>query len=172
MECTLRNALQRIMGSEKSYLHYYRSIIKAYEQGFWPFDIKTLVKKGYIDLSCGYKFSKKGYRKRHCLVVLDFEKFKNQFNKYLNEYLYPMQEIRANKILARKAWVKKYGFISSGNQYCNQAMYDCSGCINKSACDIAKKYTGNEPAMKKLTKMLEILYGNIQNGHYAKQAPQ
>lgn len=87
----------------------------------------------------------------------------------MNEYLYPWQEIRANKIIARKVWIRKYGYISSGNQYCQKAIYNCSKCINKVTCDITKKYTNNEPAIMKITKMLELLYGNIQYGYYAKQ---
>lgn len=52
MICSLRKAMQNIMGESKSYLHYYRRIINDYEKGCWCFDIRTLVKKMYIDLPC------------------------------------------------------------------------------------------------------------------------
>ncbi|MDD3013276.1 MAG: hypothetical protein PHC34_06185 [Candidatus Gastranaerophilales bacterium] len=48
-------------------------------------------------------------------------------------------------------------------------MYNCSECLNKSACDIAKKHTNNELAMKKSTKILELLYGNIQSNYFGRQ---
>lgn len=169
MAYTLRSALHKILGENKSYLHYYNSIIKAYETGYWSYDIKNLVKKMYIDVPCPYHLSKKGFHKRLCYAVTDFKEFKHQFEKYMNEYIYPMQELRKNKIVARKAWVKKYGFISKGNQECQKAMYNCSKCINKTICDISSKYTKGDPAIKRITMMLEILYGNLQSGHFAKQ---
>lgn len=45
MVCSLRNAMQRIMGKDKSYLHYYKRIIKDYERGNWNFDIRILITK-------------------------------------------------------------------------------------------------------------------------------
>jgi len=167
MKCSLRYGIHKIMGCEKDYLHYYRRIIRDYEKGYWYFDIRTLVKKTYIDVPCPRYISRRGYQKHFCLAIKDFEEFKIHFEKYLNDYLYPWQEIRANKIIARKIWIKKYGYLSKGTQYCQKAMYNCSKCINKSACDIAKKHTENEPKMKKITKMLELLYENFQDGHYA-----
>lgn len=169
MTYTLRGALHKVLGKDKSYLHYYKSIIKAYETGYWSYDIKNLVKKTYVDVPCPYHLSKNGFRKRLCYAVTDFKEFQHQFKKYMNEYIYPMQELRKNKIIARRAWVKKYGFISKGNQECQKVMYNCSKCIYKSACDISKKYTNNEFAIKKATKILELLYGNIQSGYYARQ---
>lgn len=168
MVYSLRKALGEIMSNDKSYLHYYRRIIGDYEKGYWNFDIRNLVKKAYIDLPCSYHLSSKGYRKHFCFCVLDFDEFKYQFEKYLNEYLYPLQYLRTNKIIARKAWIKKYGYISKGNQYCQKAIYNCSNCINKKACEIAKKHTKNEPAMMKATKIIELLYGNLQKGHFTK----
>lgn len=167
MICSLRKAMGKIIGIDKSYLHYYRRIISDYEKGYWDYDIRCIVKKAYIELPCSYQLSSRGLRKHFCFTVLDFEEFKHQFEKYLSEYLYPLQYLRANKIIARKAWIKKYGYISKGNQYCQKSMYDCSCCINKKACDIAKKHTNNDPAMIKATKILELLYGNLQKGHFA-----
>jgi|SRR5574344_702626 hypothetical protein len=91
MKCTLRKALHKIMGEDKSYLHYYNSMINAYESGFWGFDIRKLVKNMYFDVPCSYTLSRRGYHKQYCLTVLDFEKFKKQFEKYLNEHIYPKQ---------------------------------------------------------------------------------
>lgn len=82
MICSLRNAMQKIMGKEKSYLHYYRRIIKDYEKGYWYFDIRTLVKKMYIDLPCSYHLTSKGSRKHLCLAVLDFKEFEKQLHIY------------------------------------------------------------------------------------------
>lgn len=169
MQYTLRQALLKILGNNKSYLHYYRSIIRAYEKGFWRFDIRTLVRNMPMNISCSYYLSSKGYRRQFCQVVIDFTELKNQMEKYMNEYIYPMQELRKNKIIARKVWIKKYGFISRANQHCQASKYDCSKCINKSACDVAKKYTNNEPAIKKTTKIFELLYGNLQSGYFASQ---
>jgi hypothetical protein len=169
MVCSLRYALSRIFGPEKDYIHYYKSIINAYEKGLWFFDIRDLVKNISIEIPCSYTFSRKGCYKRTCLAVKNFKEFKIQFEKYLNEYLYPIQELRQNKIIYRKAWIKNFGYILKGNQYCQESLYDCLKCKNKSACDIAKKHTNNEPMMKRAIKILEILYGNLQTGYYAKQ---
>lgn len=167
MVCSLRNAMQKVMGKDKSYLHYYQRIIRDYEKGNWNFDIRTLTKKMYVDVPCPNSIARRGYRKHLCLGIIDFGKFKIEYEKYLNEYLYPWQTVRTNKILARKAWIKKYGYITKGNQYCQKAIYDCSKCLNKTACDVARKHTNNEPVMIKMTKMLELLYGNLQSGYYA-----
>ena len=172
MAYTLRSALHTILGKDKSYLHYYNSIVKAYETDYCSYDIKNLVKKIYVDVPCPRQLSKRGFHKRFCYAVIDFKEFKYQFEKYMNEYIYPMQELRKNIIIARKAWIKKYGFIAKGNQYCQKSMYDCSKCINKSVCDISKKYTNNEPALRKATKMIELLYGNIQSGYFASQVSE
>lgn len=169
MKCTLRRALHKIMGEDKSYLHYYNSMIKAYEGGYWKFDIRILVKKMDFDVPCSYILSRRGYHKQYCLTVLDFEEFEKQVKKYLRDHIYPMQYVRSHKIICRKAWVARRGFISKGTQYCSDAMYDCSRCLEQSACDIAKKHTKNCPEMVKATKMLELLYGNIQSGFYANQ---
>lgn len=54
MVCSLRKAMQMVMGKEKSYLHYYKRIIKDYERGYWDFDIRTLIKKMYVVVPCPY----------------------------------------------------------------------------------------------------------------------
>ena len=38
---------------------------------------------------------------------------------------------------------------------------------NRTTCEVAKKHIGNEPAMIKITTMLELLYGNLKSCHYA-----
>jgi hypothetical protein len=45
-------------------------------------------------------------------------------------------------------------------------MYNCDACINNKACEIVRKYTVNEPAMAKMARMFELLYGNIQGGYW------
>jgi uncharacterized protein with ATP-grasp and redox domains len=65
--------------------------------------------------------------------------------------------------------VKKYGFISQGSQYCTKANYNCKICINKKACEIANKHTKGDLKMIKMTKMLELLYGNLNNNYWNQQ---
>jgi len=169
MRYSLRYLVRKIIGENKSYNYYYNSMVEAYEKGLWNYDIRKLVKRGYVLSKYPDYIPKKHTARNICRYVTDLEEFEYQFKKYLNEYLYPRQEIRKELIVYRKAWIKKYGMITKGNQYCREAFYKCEVCKNKKACGIAKKYTENTPAMKKATRILEILYGNISAGYYAEQ---
>ena len=165
MVCSLRYAVRKLFGNIK-YLHYYRRMISDYENGNWHFDVRTLVKNIKVDIPCPKYVCKRGFVKRLCFTVFSFENFETEFKKYMYEYIHPLQEIRKNKILARKIWVKKYGFISKGSQYCSKAMYNCKICINQKACEVSKKYTKDDLVMIKMTKMLELLYGNLNNNYW------
>lgn len=114
MVCSLRYATGKIIGKNKSYLHYYKSMIKAYENGLWKFDVRDVVKNIKIEIPCPKYVCKRGFSKRLCLTVLDVGLFETQLLKYMKEIIFPLREIRKNKILARKIWIKKYGFISKG----------------------------------------------------------
>ena len=166
---TLRQAFFEVLGRDKSYLHYYKSMIRAYENGLWSFDIRSVIKVRLIQIKCSYYFSSRGYKRQFCKVVIDFKAFKYQVEKYMQDYIFPLREVRAQKILARRAWIKKYGYISKGSQYCQEAMYECSKCLNQSACEVIRKYNKNDVPLKRMTKMLEILYGNLNSGHFSKQ---
>ena len=170
MQYTLRQAVFEILGEDKGYLDYYRRMVKDYENGNWFFNIKTLVKQSIAEISCPYTFSSRGYRRQFCLCVTDFEEFRKQFEKYYNEYLHPLREIRANIIIARKIWNEKYGHLSRITENCYEAMLDCSKCKNTSDCDLFRSYTGKEPHIQYMTKMLTVLYKNLKKGHYAKMA--
>lgn len=170
MQYTLRKAMGEILEEDENYIRYYRRMIRDYESGNWFFDIRILVKLRAAEVNCPYIFSKRGYRRQICLCVTDFDEFKKQFEKYYNEYLKPQRVIRENLILARKIWNKKYGYISRINQNCQEAGLDCSKCKDTSDCDLFRNYTGKEPHVKYVTKMLTILYGNIRKGHFAKMS--
>lgn len=170
MQYTLRQAVFEILGEDKGYLNYYRRMVKDYENVNWFFNIKTLVKQGIAEISCPYTFSSRGYRRQICLCVTDFEEFKGQFEEYLKGWIYPLKYARAHKHTLRKAWLDEKGFISLGTQHCEEAQYNCSECIEKPACDIAKEHTKNCPEMMIATKMLKILYVNLRKGHFAKMA--
>ena len=169
MVSSLRYTVYKRFG-KIDYLHYYRRMVKDFEAGDWNFDIQSVVKNIKISLPCPKYVSKKGFSKRLCLTIINDEIFKQEFSKYTDEYVYPMQEIRKNRILARKIWIKKYGFISKGLQYCTLANYNCKICLNKSGCEITKKYKKDDFAMKKMSKMMKILYGNLNQGYWADMA--
>lgn len=167
---SLRYATGMIIGKNRDYLHYYKSMIKTYEKGLWKFDIREIVKNIKVDIPCPKYVCKKGYTRRLCLTVLDYKLFETQLSKYMVEIIIPLQEIRRNKILARKVWIEKYGFISKGTQYCIKARYKCKSCLNKNACAVTVKYNKNEPAMAKMARMFELLYGNFQGGYWEEMA--
>lgn len=167
-KCSLRHAMRKIMGEKKSYLHYYKRIIRDFERGKWYYDIRPLVKKGYILIPCSYHYSKSGYRKIFCQVVVDFQEFEKQFEEYLNKHVYPTQIINSKIAVSRKIWTSFFGMFTKGNQYCQQAGYDCAICYNKIACDIAKEYTNGDPLVKQITKAFEMLYGDLISGYYSK----
>lgn len=169
MVSSLRYTVYKLFG-EIDYLHYYRRMIKDFEKGQWNFDIRSIVKNIKMSLRCPKYVCKKGFSKRLCLTIINDELFKQEFSRYMNEYIYPMQAIRKNKILARKIWVKKYGFISKGMQYCTSANYNCKICLNRADCEITRKYNKDAFAMKKMSKMMKLLYGNLNQGYWANMA--
>ena len=169
MVCSLRYAVFKIYG-KIDYLHYYRRMIRDFETANWNFDIRTLVQNIKVDIPCPKYVCKRGLSKRLCLTITDDKAFEKEFSKYMNEYVYPLQEIRKNKILARKIWIKKHGFITKYNQDCSRANYVCKNCLSKSDCQLSKSYNKGESTVLKMTKMLELLYGNLSKGYWAELA--
>lgn len=142
-------------------------MIKDYESGKWDFDIRTIVKNIKVEVPCPKYVCRKGFSKRLCLTITDDSLFMKEFDRYFNGYIRPMQELRKNKILARRIFVKKYGYFTRYNQDCSNAGYNCKICQNQYECDLSKKLSKKDSPIYKLTRMAEILYGNLNHGHWA-----
>ena len=149
------------------YLHYFRRMIKDYESHKWDFDIRTIVKNIKVEVPCPKYVCRKGFSKRLCLTITDDNLFMKEFDRYLNCYIRPMQELRKNKILARRIFVKKYGYFTRYNQDCSKAGYNCKLCQNLYECNLSRKLSKKDDHIYKLTRMAEILYGNLNHGHWA-----
>lgn len=166
MVSSLRHTIHKNFG-EIDYLHYYRRMIRDYETRKWNFDIRTIVKKIKVEIPCPKYVCRKGFSKRLCLTITDDNLFMKESGRYFNGYIRPMQELRKNKILARRIFVKKYGYFTRYNQDCSKAGYNCKICQNKYECDLSRKLSKKDNHIYKLTRMAEILYGNINHGHWA-----
>lgn len=166
MVCSLRFAMKNIIGEKKSYLHYYNRFIKDYEKGLCDFDIRKYVRIGMTTTPCPVYVNKSGFCKRVCKTVTDIDSFTEKVKSYYENVILPIQEIKHNRSIARRAFIKKHGFITQGNIFCRKAEYNCSKCLNKKACEIAMPYTKCKPQMVKMTKMMEILWGNLENPNW------
>ena len=140
-------------------------MIKDYESHKWDFDIRTIVKNIKVEVPCPKYVCRKGFSKRLCLTITDDNLFMKEFDRYLNCYIRPMQELRKNKILARRIFVKKYGYFTRYNQDCSKAGYNCKLCQNLYECNLSRKLSKKDDHIYKLTRMAEILYGNLNHGH-------
>ena len=149
------------------YLHYFRRMIKDYENRKWDFDIRKVVKNIKVDIPCPKYLCKRGFMKRLCWTIINEQIFLKEFDRYLNGYVRPIQELRRQKILSRKVFLQKYGYITKYNKDCAAALYDCKKCKSKSECDIARKFNKNDFHIFKITRMFEILYSNITYGYWA-----
>ena len=109
---------------------------------------------------------RKGFTKRLCLTVLDYELFETQLSKYMTEVIIPRQIIRKDRILARRVLHEKYGPITKGVRDCINAGYVCKNCLSKDACAITLKYNKNESRIAKIARMFEMLYGNLQGSYW------
>ena len=166
MVSSLRHTIHKNFGGI-DYLHYFRRMIKDYESRKWDFDIRTIVKNIKTEIPCPKYICKRGFIKRLCFTIMDDKLFIKEFDRYLNGYIRPIQELRKNKILARRIFVQKYGYFTRYNQECSKANYECRRCQNKSECDIARKLSKKDSHIYKLTRMAEILYGNLNHGYWA-----
>lgn len=166
MVSSLRHTIYKNFG-KIDYLHYFRRMIKDYEQHKWDFDIRTIVKNIKIDFPCPKYVCKRGFSKRLCLTIIDDNLFMKEFDRYFNGYIRPIQELRKHRILARRVLVQKYGYFTKYNQDCSQANYDCQKCNSKLECDLSKKLSKKEEHIYKLTRLYEILYGNLNHGYWA-----
>ena len=79
-----------------------------------------------------------------------------------------MQELRKNRIRARRSFVSKFGYFTKYNQDCSSVNYDCSKCSSRYECDLSKKLSKKDHHVYKLTRLAEILYGNLNKGYWAK----
>ena len=138
MVSSLRHTVFKNFG-KIDYLHYFRRMIKDYESRKWDFDIRTIVKNVKVEIPCPKYVCKRGFSKRLCLTILDDSLFIKEFDRYLNGYIRPMQELRNNRILARRIFVSKFGYFTKYNQDCSLVNYDCSKCSSRYECDLSKK---------------------------------
>ena len=166
MVSSLRLTIHKNFG-KIGYLYYYRRMIKDYESRKWDFDIRTIVKNIKAEIPCPKYVCKRGFTKRLCLTIIDDNLFIKEFDRYLNGYVYPIQELRKNLILSRRIFVQKFGYFTRYNQDCSKAGYRCEKCRSKYECDISKKLSKKDDHLYKLTRMVEILYENIHHGHWA-----
>lgn len=166
MVSTLRYAVKKSFGNI-DYLHYFRRMIKDYELGKQDFDIRTIVKNIKIDIPCPKYVSKRGYSKRLCLTILDEKIFHKEFDTYLNGYVRPIQELRKNRIIARRILFKKYGYFTKYNQDCSNANYNCKICNIKFECDLSKRLSKKDKHIMRITRLFEILYGNLNRSYWA-----
>lgn len=142
-------------------------MIRDYESGKWDFDIRTIVKNIKVEIPCPKYLCKKGYIKRLCLTITDDNLFIKEFDRYYNGHIRPIQELRKNLIISRRIFVKKYGYFTKYNQDCSIAQYNCKNCKSKIECNISKKLTKKDDHIYKITRIFEILYGNLNHGHWA-----
>ncbi|MGN0005989.1 MAG: hypothetical protein ACI37Z_08475 [Candidatus Gastranaerophilaceae bacterium] len=162
MVSSLRHAVYKNFG-KIDYLHYFRRMIRDYEQHKWDFDVKNIK----IDIPCPRYVCKRGFSKRLCLTIIDDTLFLKEFDRYFNGYIRPMQELRKHRILARRIFVKKQGCFTKYNQDCSQALYNCNKCKSKYECDLSKKLSKEDDHIYKLTRLYEILYHNLNHGYWA-----
>ena len=94
-------------------------MIKDYESGKWDFDITTIVKNIKVEVPCPKYVCKRGFTKRLCLTITNDDLFLKEFDRYLNGYIRPAQEL-------------------------------------------SKK----EEHIYKVTRLAEILYGNLNHGYW------
>lgn len=166
MVSSLRHTIYKYYGTI-DYLHYFKRMIRDYESRKWDFDIRTIVKKIKVDIPCPRYVSKRGFSKRLCLTIINDEIFLKEFDRYFNGYIRPMQELRRHRILARRIFVKKYGYFTKYNQDCSKANYDCKKCSSKNECNLSRKLSNKNDHIYKLTRFAEFLYGNLNHGHWA-----
>ena len=166
MVSSLRHTVFKNFG-KIDYLHYFRRMIKDYESYKWDFDIRTIVKNIKVEIPCPRYVSKRGFTKRLCLTIMDDNLFMKEFDRYYNGYVRPMQELRKNLIIARRIFVKKYGYFTGYNQDCSIAKYNCKNCKNQIECNISKKLTKKDGHIYKITRIFETLYGNLNQGYWA-----
>lgn len=166
MVSSLRYAIHKNFGNI-SYLHYFKRMVKDFDSGKWDFDIRTIVKNIKIEVPCPKYIAKKGYIKRLCLTILNDELFLKEFDRYFNGYIRPMQEIRKNLIISRRVFVSKYGYFTKYNQDCSKALYNCKNCKSRYECNLSKKLSKKDGHIYKITRLAEILYGNLNHGHWA-----
>ena len=98
MVSSLRHKVYKNYG-KICYLHYFRRMIKDYESGKWDFDITTIVKNIKVEVPCPKYVCKRGFTKRLCLTITNDDLFLKEFDRYLNGYIRPAQELRKNLIL-------------------------------------------------------------------------
>ena len=166
MVSSLRHAIYKNFG-KIDYLHYFKKMIRDYEARRWDFDIRTIVKNIKVNIPCPKYICKRGFSKRLCLTILDDKLFIKEFDRYLNGYVRPIQELRKQRILARRIFVQKYGYFTKYNQDCSQAIYNCKNCKSRYECDLSKKLNKKDNHIYKLTRIYEILYENLNHGHWA-----
>lgn len=150
MVSSLRYTIYKIFG-KICYLHYFKRMIKDFESGKWDFDIRTIVKKIKVEIPCPKYICRKGFSKSSCLTIIDDYLFIKEFDRYLNGYIRPMQELRKNKILARRIFVKKYGYFTRYNQDCSHAGYSCKICQNKYECNLSRKLSRKDNHIYRIT---------------------
>ncbi len=155
---TLSHILNRLLG--KQGYTCYKKLIDDYNNGDWNFDIKSLV--SYETIKQKTDFLPKGYRFFRTRVIKNPKQFEEEILKYYNLHYIPIKEIKRKKLEYRKIYLMKFGFITEGNQFCQDVNYQCDKCLNSKACNIAKKYTNNSPEVKRKTKILSLLYGNLR----------
>lgn len=71
---SLRYAVQKNFGNI-DYLHYFRRMIKDYENRKWDFDIRNIVKNIKVDIPCPKYLCKRGFMKRQCWTIIDENTF-------------------------------------------------------------------------------------------------
>ncbi len=165
MVASLRYTIYKNFG-KICYLHYFKRMIKDYEDGKWDFDIRTIVKNIKVEVPCPKYVCKRGFSKRLCLTIIDEELFIKEFDRYLNGYIRPIQELRKNLILARRIFVKKYGYFTRYNQDCSSVKYNCKKCKSFQECNLSKKLSKKDDHIYKITRLAEILYGNLNHGYW------
>ncbi len=166
MVSSLRHTIHKNFGNI-DYIHYFRRMIKDFKAHKWDFDIRTVVKNIKTEIPCPKYICKKGFIKRLCLTIIDDAIFIKEFDRYFNGYIRPMQELRKNRILARRIFVAKYGYFTKYNQDCSIVNYNCKKCNSRYECNLSKKLSKKDDHIYKLTRLSEILYGNLNRGHWA-----
>jgi len=53
---------------------------------------------------------------------------------------------------------------------CEKEKNRFENCLNIEDCEIPKRYKKDDFAMKKMSKMMKILYGNLNQGYWADMA--
>lgn len=160
---TLSHILKRLFAHRGS--EYYKRMIDDYIEGDWNYNIKQLVSYRSIQQQVPRSFSSRGYKIVRTRVVENTKLFEEKMMEYYNLHIVPMRIVKNNTILAKRTFIRQHGFITEGNQMCQDAHYNCKNCLNfTNGCEIAMKYTKDEPKMKQMTKQLVLLYGNLRKG--------